>query len=60
MAYAGTCVVGGRGEGVVVAIGASTEVGRIAKGLGVVEQRRSPLQAELIDSSASCSSSRSA
>jgi Ca2+-transporting ATPase len=47
MAYAGTSVVGGRGEGIVVAIGAATEVGRIASGLGTVERRRSPLQAEL-------------
>ncbi len=47
MAYAGSPVVGGRGAGVVVAIGAATEVGRIAGGLGAVERRRSPLQAEL-------------
>jgi len=47
MAYGATCVVAGRGEGVVVAIGGSTEVGRIAKGLGTVEQHRSPLQREL-------------
>ena len=47
MAYAGTSVVAGRGEGVVVAIGASSEVGRIAGGLGTRERRRSPRQAEL-------------
>lgn len=47
MAYAGTSTVGGRGEGVVVAIGGGSEVGRIARGLGSVERRRSPLQAEL-------------
>jgi P-type Ca2+ transporter type 2C len=47
MAYAGTCVVSGRGEGVVVAIGPSSEVGRIAGGLGSRERHRSPLQAEL-------------
>ncbi|MFP5341368.1 MAG: cation-translocating P-type ATPase [Candidatus Limnocylindria bacterium] len=47
MAYAGSPVVGGRGEGVVVATGASTEVGRIAGGLAATERRRSPLQAEL-------------
>ncbi len=47
MAYGGTSVVGGRGEGVVVAIGAGSEVGRIAAGLGTVDRRRSPLQAEL-------------
>ena len=47
MAYGGTCVVGGRGEGVVVAVGAASEVGRIAGGLRSVERRRSPLQSEL-------------
>ena len=47
IAYAGTSVVGGRGEGVVVAIGAASEVGRIATGIGSRGRRRSPLQAEL-------------
>ena len=47
IAYAGTSVVGGRGEGVVVAIGAAAEVGRIAAGLGTRGRRRSPLQSEL-------------
>ncbi len=47
VAYAGTSVVAGRGEGVVVAVGAGSEVGRIAGGLGSRERRRSPLQAEL-------------
>ena len=47
MVYAGTSVVGGRGEGVVVATGRSTEVGRIAGTLATGERRRSPLQAEL-------------
>lgn len=47
MAYAGCPVVGGRAEGVVVAIGGATEVGRIAGGLAATERRRSPLQAEL-------------
>ncbi len=47
MAYAGTSVVGGRGEGLVVAIGRMTEVGRIAGGLGARGSRRSPLQREL-------------
>ncbi|HET9613503.1 MAG TPA: HAD-IC family P-type ATPase, partial [Candidatus Limnocylindrales bacterium] len=47
MAYSGTSVVGGRGEGVVVTIGAGTEVGRIAGGLSGRQRRRSPLQLEL-------------
>jgi Ca2+-transporting ATPase len=47
MAYAGTSVVGGRGEGIVVATGHETEVGRIASGLSTTERRRSPLQLEL-------------
>ena len=47
MAYAGTSVVLGRGEGVVVATGAGTEVGRIASALGSRERARSPLQREL-------------
>jgi len=47
IAHAGTSVVGGRGLGVVVAIGATTEIGRIAGSLAVLERRRSPLQREL-------------
>jgi Ca2+-transporting ATPase len=47
IAYAGTSVVGGRGEGIVTAIGGGTEVGRIARGLATAERRRSPLQREL-------------
>ncbi len=47
IAYSGTSVVGGRGEGVVVAIGRSTEFGRIAGRLASRERRRSPLQREL-------------
>ena len=47
VAYAGTSVVGGRGLGVVVAIGAATEIGKIAGSLAVLERRRSPLQREL-------------
>jgi Ca2+-transporting ATPase len=47
IAYSGTSVVGGRGEGVVVAVGQATEFGRIAKGLASRERRRSPLQREL-------------
>ncbi len=47
MAYAGTSIVGGRGEGIVTAIGASTEFGEIAATLASRERRRSPLQREL-------------
>jgi Ca2+-transporting ATPase len=47
MAYSGTSVVGGRGEGIVVAIGRATEFGQIATGLTSRERRRSPLQREL-------------
>jgi Ca2+-transporting ATPase len=47
MAYGGTGVVGGRGEGVVVATGGLTEVGRIAGTLAERTRRRSPLQLEL-------------
>jgi len=47
MAYSGTSVVGGRGEGIVTAIGQATEFGRIAGGLATHERRRSPLQLEL-------------
>jgi P-type Ca2+ transporter type 2C len=47
VALAGTAVVGGHGEGVVVAIGQATELGRIARGLATTERRRSPLQREL-------------
>jgi P-type Ca2+ transporter type 2C len=47
IAYSGTSVVGGRGEGIVVAIGRATEFGRIAAGLASRERRRSPLQHEL-------------
>ena len=47
MAYAGTAVVGGRGDGVVVATGRQTEFGRISQALANRERRRSPLQREL-------------
>jgi len=47
IANAGTSVVAGRGEGVAVAIGPATEMGRIAAGLSKRERHRSPLQLEL-------------
>ena len=47
MAFAGTAVVGGHGEAIVVATGSATELGRIARGLAATERRRSPLQREL-------------
>jgi len=47
IAYAGTAVVAGRGEGIVIATGSATEFGRIARGLADTERRRSPLQREL-------------
>jgi P-type Ca2+ transporter type 2C len=47
VAYSGTSVVGGRGEGIVVAIGSGTELGRIAGGLTSTERHRSALQREL-------------
>lgn len=47
IAFAGTSVVRGSGEGIAVATGPGTELGRIADSLATVESRRSPLQREL-------------
>ena len=47
MVYAGTSVVGGTAEAVVVAIGPDTEVGRISGALGSAPRRLSPIQEEL-------------
>src|SRR5450759_5183196 len=47
IAYGGTAVVGGRGEGVVIATGLRTEFGRISLALAGRERRRSPLQREI-------------
>jgi len=47
IAYAGTAVVAGRGEGVAIATGLRTEFGRISQALAGRERRRSPLQREL-------------
>ena len=47
MLYAGTSVVGGTAEAVVVATGRGTEMGRISGALRPEARRRSPIQAEL-------------
>ncbi len=47
IAYGGTAVVGGRGEGVVITTGLRTEFGRISQALAGRERRRSPLQREM-------------
>jgi P-type Ca2+ transporter type 2C len=47
MTYAGTLVVNGRGQGVVVLTGMSTEFGRIARMVEVVDVARTPLQENL-------------
>ncbi len=47
MVYAGSAVVHGRGRGIVVATGASTEFGRIAGLLEKTETPRTPLQKNL-------------
>jgi Ca2+-transporting ATPase len=49
MAYRGTMVTRGRGLGLVVAIGARTEIGRIAHALAKAIERRTPLEARLAD-----------
>ena len=47
IAFMGTLVVSGRGQGLVVAVGCHTEFGKVAKELGMVESRRSPLQTKI-------------
>ncbi len=47
VAYAGTSVIRGAGEGIVIATGPATQTGRIAGSLADTERRRSPLQREL-------------
>jgi Ca2+-transporting ATPase len=47
MAWMGTVLTGGRGRGVVVATGTTTEFGRIAEMTHAVERERTPLQRDL-------------
>jgi len=47
MAYSGTIITAGRGTGVVVATGAGTELGRIARIVEAVGEQRTPLQDRL-------------
>ena len=47
MLFMGTYVVRGRGRGIVVATGSSTELGKIAKTIAEAKEERSPLELEL-------------
>lgn len=47
IAFSSTFVVGGRGEGVVIATGSDTEIGMIAKMLGELKKVASPLEKSL-------------
>ena len=44
MLYAGTNITGGRGSGIVVAIGMNTEIGNIAKEISEAGEEKTPLQ----------------
>ena len=47
IAFMGTLVCSGRGRAIVIAVGNSTEFGKVAKELGKVESRKSPLQVKI-------------
>jgi P-type Ca2+ transporter type 2C len=47
MVFNGTAVTRGRGRGIVTATGMSTEMGNVARLLGGVEEKRTPLQREI-------------
>ena len=47
IAFMGTLVCSGRGRAIVVAVGNFTEFGKVAKELGKVESRKSPLQVKI-------------
>mmetsp|Transcript_17087 Transcript_17087/g.32320 ORF Transcript_17087/g.32320 Transcript_17087/m.32320 type:complete len:1098 (-) Transcript_17087:51-3344(-) len=47
IAFMGTLVCSGRGRAIVIAVGNETEFGKVAKELGKVESRKSPLQLKI-------------
>ena len=47
IAFMGTLVCSGRGRAIVIAVGNETEFGKVAKALGKVESRKSPLQLKI-------------
>lgn len=47
VAFMGTLVCSGRGRAIVIAVGNETEFGKVAKELGKVESRKSPLQLKI-------------